>query len=53
MQEGKVIILRVPNARGLGEHAVKTLVHWITLKTFMTRLLMTKKEQRKWGIYHF
>ncbi|PEA83782.1 ATP-binding protein [Bacillus pseudomycoides] len=45
MQEGKVIILRVPNARGLGEHAVKTLVHWITLKTFMTRLLMTKKEQ--------
>lgn len=45
MQEGKVIILRVPNARGLGEHAVKTLVHWITLKTFMTRLLMTKNEQ--------
>ncbi|MGR5980846.1 hypothetical protein ACT7DJ_34665 [Bacillus cereus] len=45
MQEGKVIILRVPNARGLGEHAVKTLVHWITLKTFMTRLLMSKEEQ--------
>lgn len=46
MQEGKVIILRVPNARGLGEHAVKTLVHWITLKTFMTRLLMSKEEQK-------
>ena len=46
MQEGKVIILRVPNGRGLGELAVKTLVHWITLKTFMTRLLMTKEEQK-------
>jgi hypothetical protein len=46
MQEGKVIILRVPNGRGLGEHAVKTLVHWITLKAFMTRLLMTKEEQK-------
>lgn len=46
MQEGKVIIIRVPNGRGLGEHAVKTLVHWITLKTFMTRLLMTKDEQK-------
>jgi hypothetical protein len=46
MREGKVIIIRVPNGRGLGEHAVKTLVHWITLKTFMTRLLMTKEEQK-------
>ncbi len=45
MQEGKVVIIRVPNGRGLGEHAVKTLVHWITLKAFMTRLLMTKEEQ--------
>lgn len=46
MREGKVIILRVPNGRGLGEHAVKTLVHWITLKVFMTRLLMSKEEQK-------
>ena len=46
MAEGKVIIIRVPNGRGLGEHAVKTLVHWITLKAFMTRLLMTKEEQK-------
>lgn len=46
MAEGKVIIIRVPNGRGLGEHAVKTLVHWITLKTFMTRLLMSKDEQK-------
>lgn len=45
MSEGKVIIIRVPNGRGLGEHAVKTLVHWITLKTFMTRMLMSKEEQ--------
>lgn len=45
MTEGKVVILRVPNGRGLGENAVKTLVHWITLKAFMTRLLMTKEEQ--------
>lgn len=45
MKERKVIIIRVPNGRGLGEHAVKTLVHWITLKAFMTRLLMTKEEQ--------
>lgn len=46
MAEGKVVIIRVPNGRGLGEHAVKTLVHWITLKAFITRLLMTKEEQR-------
>ncbi|SER86992.1 ATP-binding protein [Psychrobacillus sp. OK032] len=45
MADGKVIIIRVPNGRGLGEHAVKTLVHWITLKAFMTRLLMSKDEQ--------
>lgn len=45
MAEGKVIIIRVPNGRGLGENAVKTLMHWITLKTFMTRMLMTKEEQ--------
>lgn len=46
MSEGKVIIIRVPNGRGLGEHAVKTLAHWITLKTFMTRMLMSKDEQK-------
>ncbi|WP_338651284.1 hypothetical protein [Lysinibacillus sp. Y5S-8] len=42
--EGKVIILRIPN-RKLGELATKTLVHWVTLKTFMTRMLMTKEEK--------
>jgi len=45
MREGKVVIIRVPNGRGLGEMAVRTLVHWITLKAFMTRLLMSKAEQ--------
>lgn len=45
MQEGKVVIIRIPN-RKLGELASKTLVHWITLKTFMTRMLMSKEEQK-------
>ncbi|MGZ4161830.1 MAG: hypothetical protein ACXVNF_13675 [Neobacillus sp.] len=39
MEEGKVVIVRVPN-RKLSEIAVKTLMHWITLKTFMTCQLM-------------
>lgn len=45
MQEGKVVIIRIPN-RKLGELAAKTLVHWVTLKSFMTRMLMTKQEQQ-------
>mgnify|MGYP005748441213 CR=1 FL=1 len=45
MSEGKVIIIRVPN-RKLGAAATRTLVHWIALKTFMTRMLMTKEEQK-------
>jgi len=45
MREGKVIIIRIPN-RKLGELATKTLVHWITLKTFMTRMLMDKEKQK-------
>ncbi|MGE6488484.1 ATP-binding protein [Paenisporosarcina sp. NPDC076898] len=44
MREGKVVIIRIPN-RVLGELATKTLVHWITLKTFMTRMLMDKEKQ--------
>ena len=44
MAEGKVIILRIPN-RVLGELPTKTLVHWITLKVFMTRMLMSKEEK--------
>ncbi|MGO4890261.1 ATP-binding protein [Anaerobacillus sp. MEB173] len=45
MKEGKVIIIRIPN-RKLGELATKTLVHWVTLKTFMTRMLMSKEDQK-------
>lgn len=45
IQEGKVIILRIPN-RKLGEMATKTLVHWVTLKTFMTRMLMSQEEKK-------
>lgn len=44
MREGKTIIIRVPD-RVLGTVAVRTLVHWITLKTFMTRLLMESDDQ--------
>jgi hypothetical protein len=44
MREGKVIIIRIPN-RKLGELATKTLVHWVTLKTFMTRMLMGAEEK--------
>jgi hypothetical protein len=44
VKEGKVIIFRVPD-RILSQIAVKTLVHWITLVVFMTRLLMDNKSQ--------
>lgn len=45
MKEGKVVIIRIPN-RKLGEMATKTLVHWVTLKAFMTRMLMSKEDQK-------
>jgi hypothetical protein len=44
MREGKTIIIRVPD-RILSQIAVKTLVHWITLKVLMTRLLMDNEGQ--------
>lgn len=44
MKEGKVIIFRVPD-RILSTVAVRTLVHWITLKVLMTRMLMTVEDQ--------
>jgi hypothetical protein len=44
MSEGKVVIIRIPN-RKLSELVTKTLVHWVTLKAFMTRLLMSKTEK--------
>ncbi|WP_286231328.1 ATP-binding protein [Neobacillus mesonae] len=44
LKEGKVIIFRVPD-RILSTVAVRTLVHWITLKVLMTRMLMTVEDQ--------
>ncbi len=44
IREGKTIIIRVPD-RILSQLAVKTLVHWITLKVLMTRLLMDNEGQ--------
>jgi hypothetical protein len=44
MREGKVVIIRVPD-RVLSTVAVRTLVHWITLKVLMTRLLMDNDSQ--------
>lgn len=52
MSEGKVIILRVPN-RKLGELATKTLVHWIILKCFMTRMLMSAKQKENGCFFIF
>jgi hypothetical protein len=44
MREGKVVIVRVPD-RVLSTVTVRTLVHWLTLKTLMTRLLMDNNSQ--------
>jgi len=44
MKDGKVVIFRVPD-RILSTVAVRTLVHWITLKVLMTRMLMTVEDQ--------
>lgn len=38
-ERGKVIIIRIPN-RKLGELATKTLVHWVTLKTFIISIFL-------------
>lgn len=46
IEEGKTIIIRLPN-KILSEIAVKTLMHWITLKVFMTCQLMKKENKGK------
>lgn len=51
IRDGKVVILRVPN-RKLGVLATKTLVHWITLKVFMTKLLMAPNEGRAFIVFN-
>lgn len=45
MKEGKVVILRIPS-RDLGEEAVKIIVYWIVLITFLTRLKMNVTEDK-------
>lgn len=47
MQNGKVVIYRIPS-RDLGEMAVKTLVHWIVLTTFLTKLSMGGEGAPTW-----
>jgi len=49
MREGKVIIIRMP-MRKLGA-AAKTLAHWVTLKTLMTRMLMSDEDKEKYGCF--
>lgn len=44
MKDGKAVIIRLPD-RKLSVPAVKILVHWITLKVLMTRLLMDGEGQ--------
>ncbi|MGE6721064.1 ATP-binding protein [Peribacillus frigoritolerans] len=51
MKEGKVIILRIPN-RKLGPLPTKTLAHWITLKVFMTKLLMGPNEAKTFIVFN-
>jgi hypothetical protein len=51
IREGKVVILRVPN-RKLGALSAKTLIHWITLKIFMTKLLMDPTEGQAFIVFN-
>lgn len=45
MKEGKVVIFRIPS-RDLGEEAVKTIVYWIILVAYLTRLKMNVEEDK-------
>lgn len=49
--EGKVVILRIPN-RKLGTLASKTLMHWIVLKAFMTKLLMDREDKGVFFVFN-
>lgn len=49
MAEGKVIIIRMPK-RKLGSSA-KVLAHWVTLKVFMTRMLMSEEDKERSGCF--
>ena len=49
MREGKVIIVRMPR-RKIG-NAAKVLVHWLTLKVLMTRMLMSEADKENHGCF--
>lgn len=49
MKEGKVIIIRMPK-RKLGA-ASNILVHWVTLKVLMTRMLMSEEDKDRHGCF--
>jgi hypothetical protein len=51
IREGKVVIIRVPN-RKLGALSAKTLIHWITLKIFMTKLLMAPSDGQAFIVFN-
>lgn len=51
IREGKVVIIRVPN-RKLGALSAKTLIHWITLKIFMTKLLMAPSDGQAFVVFN-
>jgi hypothetical protein len=51
IREGKVVIVRVPN-RKLGALATKTLIHWVTLKIFMTKLLMAPSDGQAFIVFN-
>jgi hypothetical protein len=48
-REGKVVIIRMPK-RKLGD-ASNILVHWVTLKVLMTRMLMSEEDKNKHGCF--
>ena len=49
MREGKVVIFRVP-ARDLSEMAVRTVMHWIIMTVFLTKLSMGGQGAPTWLI---
>jgi len=49
MKEGKVVIIRIPNVK-VSELATKTLMHWLTLVIFSTKMLMNGEGKPTWLI---
>ena len=47
MKQGKVVIYRIPS-RDMGEMAVKTVMHWLVMTTFLTKLSMGGEDAPTW-----